>query len=191
LTHAIDKSQYRELKSPIATQSKDKIEVTELFWFGCAHCYALEPDLAKWQETLNADVQFSKVPATFSRRWEFHAKAFYTMLDLGVLKQASNAFFYEIHGNRKAMSNLGTLSHFLGNYGLSNTQVEQGFNSFSVDTKFRASQRLSKEIVGKGAPAEVPGMLIDGRYFTNASMAGSKAALFDVVNELIEMSRKP
>ena len=42
---------YELLEPAVPTGSADKIEVVEIFWYGCPHCYSLEPYLEKWLET--------------------------------------------------------------------------------------------------------------------------------------------
>ena len=40
-----------------------------MFWYGCGHCYSIEPELKKWQASLPKDVVFKKVPAVPRRDW--------------------------------------------------------------------------------------------------------------------------
>ena len=61
-----------------------KIEVVELFWYGCPHCYQLEPRLEKWATELPNDVKFVRMPAVMGRGWELHARAYYAAALLGV-----------------------------------------------------------------------------------------------------------
>ena len=37
--------EYERLASPVPTVDANKVEVVELFWYGCPHCYRLEPHL--------------------------------------------------------------------------------------------------------------------------------------------------
>src|SRR5690242_4340767 len=70
---------YTELKPQQPTESGSKIEVLEFFWYGCPHCYNLEPFIETWQKKLPADVQFRRVPAILSEVWERDAAIFYTL----------------------------------------------------------------------------------------------------------------
>ena len=49
-------ARYTELKPPQPVESDGKIEVLEFFWYGCIHCYNLEPTLETWLKKLPADV---------------------------------------------------------------------------------------------------------------------------------------
>ena len=39
----------------VPTDNKDKIEITELFWYGCIHCYQMDPMLSDWVKKLPKD----------------------------------------------------------------------------------------------------------------------------------------
>src|SRR5476649_210386 len=47
---------YVELANPVPVSVPGKIEVVELFWYGCPHCYAFEPVINPWVEKLPEDV---------------------------------------------------------------------------------------------------------------------------------------
>ncbi|MGH8119113.1 MAG: thiol:disulfide interchange protein DsbA/DsbL, partial [Gammaproteobacteria bacterium] len=52
-----------ETITPQPTSSGDKIEVIEFFWYGCPHCFDLEPTLDKWLAAKPDDVEFRRIPA--------------------------------------------------------------------------------------------------------------------------------
>lgn len=178
-----DSSTYTVLPEPTKVSTGDKIEVTELFWYGCGHCFSLEPHIKTWLESGKPDnAEFVKVPAVFSARWEFHAKAFYTMQALGVLDKANEGFFARIHVARKPINSIGQFTEFLAQYDLSATQVEDAFKSFAVDNNFRNAKRITLASQARGVPA----ILVDGKYLTSVQQAGGTAQLFDTVNKLVK-----
>ncbi|MEM7361138.1 MAG: thiol:disulfide interchange protein DsbA/DsbL [Pseudomonadota bacterium] len=177
----LNDNQYTVLNSPIEVSTGDKVEVAELFWYGCGHCFALEPYVKKWQKSMPENAEFVKVPAIFSKRWEFHGKAYYTMEQLGVLDQANDAFFHRIHVMRKPINDLDTLVEFLAKYEQSEEQVTAAFNSFSVDAKLRAAKIITAKSTANGVPA----ILVDGKFHTSVKLAGSADALFEVVDLLV------
>ena len=181
----VDPSVYTVLDPPLTISTGDDIEVTELFWYGCGHCYALETHVENWKKSMPAGTQFIKVPAVFSERWAFHAKAFYTMETLGVLDQANDAFFSSIHKAKKSMNTLDSLTSFLADYGKSEEEVTSAFNSFAVDSKFRNATLITRNSRANGVPA----ILVDGKYLTSVTQAGSSDKLFKAVNGLIEKAK--
>ena len=57
---------YQALKSNLSTRDPSKVEVVEVFWFGCNHCFFLESYLQPWKEKLPKDVDFWKSHATWN-----------------------------------------------------------------------------------------------------------------------------
>lgn len=177
----VDPDKYTVLQKPINVSTGDKIEVAELFWYGCGHCFALEPHVEKWKENMPENAEFVKVPAIFSKRWEFHGKAYYTMEALGVLDKANEAFFHQIHIQNKPINTMPQLVDFLAKFDLGEEEVSKAFNSFAVDTKFRNANKITRMSTASGVPA----VLVDGKYHTSVSLAGGATELFEVVNQLV------
>lgn len=173
--------QYISLHTPLEVSTGDKIEVAELFWYGCSHCFSMEPLLNEWKKNIPENVEFVKIPAIFSTQWEFHARAFYTFEGLNVLDQVNEAFFHQIHVLRKPINDLDALTEFLSKYDKSAKEVTAMFNSFAVDAKVRNAKIITAKSTANGVPA----MLVDGKYQTSATLAGSVKSIFDVVDQLV------
>ncbi|MCB1631223.1 MAG: thiol:disulfide interchange protein, partial [Pseudomonadales bacterium] len=54
----VEGTHYVRLAQAMPTADPQKIEVVEVFWYGCIHCYHLEPLIETWRKTLGADVDF-------------------------------------------------------------------------------------------------------------------------------------
>jgi len=181
----LSESQYTSVREAITVTTGDQIEVVELFWFGCGHCFALEPSIKNWLKTKPENAKFVKVPAIFtSNLWEFHGKAFYTMKALDVPGEAYDAFFNELHIKKNRISNLNQLSKFLQAFEKTEEEIESAFNSFAVDSQVR----LAKKITRQSGATGVPTMVVDGKYVTSQRLAGSSDAMFGVINQLVEKS---
>lgn len=177
----VDSSKYKPVREQMTVTTGDKIEVAELFWFGCGHCFALEPSLKAWKKTMPANAEFKKVPAIFSARWEFHGQAFYTMQALGLPEKAYDDFFNSIHVNRKPLNNMSQLVRFLSAFDKTEEQVESAFNSFDVNNKMRAAKKITRQSGAQGVPA----IVVDGKYITSQQLGGGTSQMFTVVNQLI------
>jgi len=177
----LDSSKYKPVTEPFPTSSGDKVEVTELFWFGCGHCFALEPHIKSWLKSKPANAKFKKVPAIFSKRWAFHAQAFYTMESLNVDDAVYDAFFAEIHVKKRAINNIDAFTAFMARFGKDKATVENTFNSFAVDSKVRNAIKITRASGATGVPA----MIVDGKYLTSQSDAGGTNQMFDVVDQLV------
>lgn len=181
VAQTIDATKYKPVREQITVTSGNKIEVAELFWFGCGHCFALEPAIKQWKKDIPENVEFKKVPALFSARWEFHGQAFYTMQSLGVPEQAYDDFFSAIHVKRQPLNNMDRLVSFLKSYDISEEQVESAFNSFDVNNKMRAAKKITQQSGASGVPA----IIVDGKYLTSQQLGGGTAEMFEVVDQLI------
>lgn len=178
---SVDETKFKPVASEFKPSTGDKIEVVELFWFGCGHCFALEPSLKAWLKDNKPDnVEFVKVPALFSKRWEFHGQAFYTMQALGVDNDVYDAFFNSIHVDRKPINNLSSFVKFMASFDKTKAEVESAFNSFAVDTKMRNARKITRASGARG----VPSMVVDGKYLTSQQLSGGSKQMFDVVNQL-------
>jgi len=178
----LDSAKYQDTRQPIAVTTGDKIEVTELFWFGCGHCFALEPALKEWKKnSIPENAEFKKVPALFSKRWEFHGQAFYTMQSLKAPEAAYDDFFNAIHIKKNPMNTLGRLVSFLELHGFTKEQVESAFNSFDVNNKMRAAKKITLQSGATGVPA----IIVDGKYLTSQQLGGGTSQMFEVVNQLV------
>ncbi len=173
--------QFKPVTEQFPVSTGEEIEVTELFWFGCGHCYQLEAPLKQWLKNKPANAKFKKVPAIFSARWEFHGKAFYTLESLNVPEKAYDDFFRQIHVQKRGINNLDGLVKFLAPFGKDKETIENAFKSFAVDSKFRNAVKITKASGARGVPA----IVVDGKYLTSQTDAGGTSEMFDVVDKLV------
>jgi len=170
-----------ELNPPQPTESDGKIEVLEFFWYGCIHCYNLEPKLDTWLKTKPADVAFRRVPAVLSERWGHDAAVFYAFEALGVLDKLHRPFFDAIHRERLRTDNMPALNAWLEKQGVDPKKFDATARSFGVQSKVKRAIRLTSDYKIEGTPA----MAVHGRYSIGAS-----DTMLDTVNQLVASVRK-
>lgn len=160
-----------------------KVEVLEVFWYGCPHCYSLEPHVDAWlADGIPPEAEFRRMPAALNPSWQILARAYYTAEALGILDQVHADIFREFHVNRNPLGTPGALADFFARYGVSEADFAEAFNSFAVQTKLRRSDALVRRYRITGVPAVV----VNGKYVTGTSEAGGITELFEVVNFLVE-----
>lgn len=172
---------YIELKPPQPTEAGGKIEVIEFFWYGCIHCYNLEPALEGWLKTLPAHAQFRRVPAVFNPRWEHDARIFYAFEALGLLDKLHRPFFDAIHRDRLRTDDPQALSQWLQKHGVDAQKFAEVMKSFSVHSKTQRAKLMTAGYRIDGTPA----MAVDGRYTVSAS-----PEMLQTVSQLIDQARK-
>lgn len=175
---------YESLTPPQPTNSGNKIEVMELFWYGCPHCYQFEPTLQKWLKTKPANVEFVRVPGIFNPQWAVLGRAFYTAEALGVLDKVHDQLFAAVHELKRPLNNEDQLAAFFVEQGVKEDDFRKAFRSFTVESKVRRAQEISQRSGAKG----VPTMIVNGKYRTGASLpgVGSHANTIKVVDQLIQ-----
>lgn len=184
---AIDEGIEYKLVSPVQpTITKNKIEVIELFWYGCSHCFNFEPDLKEWLAKKPENVVFYRVPALSA----LHARAYYTAKSLGLFDNGKHAFhdafFNELHVKKKRLKNKKSLQRFFARFGISTEDFNDTFDSFAVNTKVNRAAALSKRYQLQG----VPTIIVNGKYRTDGPMAGGRKGIIKVMNFLIKKESK-
>lgn len=173
---------YERITPEVATQADGKIEVVEVFWYGCHHCYSFEPDIKKWLKSKPDNVEFRRVPGVFARNWIPHARAYYTAEILGVTDAIHTPLFEAIHDEGKRIGDEDSLARFFAEHGVAEADFREAYNSFSVDTKTRQALVASKEYGISG----VPSVIVNGRYRTSARLAGTYENLLKIVDALVD-----
>ena len=177
---------YTELKPAVPTEAPaGKIDVIEFFWYGCIHCYNLEPALETWLKKLPADTQFRRVPAVFTERWAHDAAIFYTFEALGVLDKLHRPFFDAIHRDRLRSDNPQALAEWLQKNGVNPQKFTEVMKSFGVQSKTKRAIQLTNAYKIDGTPA----MAVNGRFTVSAEQGGSREGMLESVNKLIEVAR--
>jgi protein dithiol oxidoreductase (disulfide-forming) len=178
--------QYGELNPPQPTESKGKIEVIEFFWYGCPHCYSLEPYIETWLKKLPQDVEFRRVPAVFNSRWAHDAAIFYTLEALGVLDKLHRPLFDAIHKSSLRTDNEAALSEWLQKNGVEPKKFMDTMKSFGVQSKLRRATQQTVAYKIDGTPA----MAVAGRYIVSAEQGRTQQGMLQAVDGLVAMARK-
>jgi thiol:disulfide interchange protein DsbA len=177
---------YSEVKPALPVENDGKIEVLEFFWYGCIHCYNLEPTVEKWEKTLAKDVQFRRVPAIFNDRWALDASIFYTFEALGVLDKVHRPFFDAIHRDHLRTENPQALAEWLQKQGIDQKKFNETMKSFGVQSKTRRAAQLTAAYKIEGTPE----MAVHGRYTITTEQGRTQQGIFETVNYLVEQVRK-
>ena len=175
-----------EIQPPQQAETGGKVDVIEFFWYGCIHCYNLEPAVEKWEKTLPKDVQFRRVPAIFNDRWALDAAVFYTFEAMGILDKMHKPFFDAIHRERLKTDSKPALNEWLQKQGLDAKKFEDTMRSFGVQTKVRRAAQLTAAYKIDGTPA----MAVHGRYTVSTEQGRTQNGMFETVNYLADTIRK-
>lgn len=168
------------------SSSPGKIEVAEVFWYGCGHCYNLEPDLSAWAKKLPADVSFVRIPVMWNPTNEIHGRIYYTAEALGKLDQISPAVFRSIHVDNRPMTDEKDIQQLFEQNGVSAADFNKVFRSFSIESQLKRAKDLTLKYRVKGVPL----LVIDGKFTTDGPEIRNHQDLLAVTDELIKRERQ-
>ena len=182
---ALAKDPFTRIIPAQPTQAVDKIEVVEVFWYGCPHCYDFEPHVKKWLETKAEDVEFVRMPGIFNKNWVGHARAYYTAEKLGVLDKIHTPLFEALHKERRRIFSESELKDFFVSRGVDGDEFTRVYNSSEIETKFKRAFLMGQRYKITGVPA----VIVNGKYMTSASQAGSFENILKTVDSLVAKER--
>jgi len=171
---------YRELPTPQPTRTGDKIEVLEIFYYGCSHCYTFEPTIERWLGEKAEYIEFVRMPGVLGKNWLPHARAFYAAERLGVLDKIHQPLFDAIHKEKRKIIDKKGLRNFFAEHGVSGDDFNQAYESREVEEKVREAYLAGQRYQLTGVPA----VIINGKYGTSVSMAGGLEKVVGVINTL-------
>lgn len=183
----VEGQHYEELDEPVETQvDEGQIEVLDVFWFGCPHCYRLQPHVNEWAETLDDDVTIEKMPATMGGDWNTHANAFYAAKELGIEEDLHADFFDAIHQDERSLTDEDEIAAFFTDYGVSEEEAKEALKAFNVRSNVNKANSRMRDMRLMGVPA----LVIDGRYVVTPSSAGSLENMPNVADALVDQVRE-
>lgn len=178
--------EYLPLNPPQETESPGKVEVVEFFYYGCPHCFDLEPALKAWLAKKPDDVVFRRIPAIFRESWIPLTKTFYTLEALGMLDKLHDEVFKAVHVDKLNLSDEKLMADWAANHGIDRQKWVDTYNSFGIQNRVKRARQLTVAYGIQGTPS----LVVNGKYLTSGSLAGSHAKSMEVVDQLVAMSRR-
>ncbi|WP_447744282.1 thiol:disulfide interchange protein DsbA/DsbL [Pseudomonas nicosulfuronedens] len=176
---------YTELNQAVPVSQPGKIEVVELFWYGCPHCYAFEPTINPWVEKLPADVHFVRIPAMFGGLWNIHGQLFLTLESMGVENKVHHAIFEKLHNSPKALTTPEEMADFVAEQGVDKDKFLSTYNSFAIKGQVEKAKKLAMAYQISG----VPTLVVNGKYRFDIGSAGGPDEALQLADQLIAKER--
>jgi len=173
---------YRILKSVQPTQSGNKIEVLEFFFYGCSHCFKLHPYISAWEKKMPKDVTFTYIPAVFNPTWEVSARTFYALESMGKRAQLHDDLFNAWNVENLELVDEASTTEFLAKHGVDRKKFSDAYNSFSMQSQVMRAKQMGQAYDIRGTPT----LIVDGKYM----VPGDSAATVQVLNAVIDIARK-
>ena len=172
---------YTVIQNPGKSAVAGKIEVREFFWYGCPHCFKLEPYMQTWLKKMPKDIYFVRTPAAMNKVWEQNARGYYVSEALGVRKKTHIPLFHAVQEGQQIFDQ-ASQAQFFAKYGVPAAKFNSMYNSFPISAKVAESNKLSQQYQLSGVPAVV----VNGKYVVQ----GEDGKVTQVVDYLINLERK-
>jgi len=154
------------VQPPLEPLNGKKVEVIEFFYYGCPHCYNLQPALKAWLKGAANDVEFRRQPTVFRESWIPLTRAFYALEAIGLLDKFHDEVFETVHKQNVNLGNRQMLLDWAGRRGIDTKKLAEAYDSFAVQTKSQRAVQMTRAYGITGTPSVVVG----GRYLTGPSM---------------------
>lgn len=178
---------FRRMATAQGTSSPpDKIEVAEVFWYGCGHCYTFDPMVAEWKASKPDNVAFVRIPVIWNPTNQAHARLMYTAEALGVLDQMHEAIFKSIHESGKTLTAEADMIELFAKVGVDEAAFREAFNSFGVTSAVKRAENLTRRYGVKSVPV----IIVNGKYATDAPNIKTFDNILAVTNELVAREQK-
>ncbi|MEY4588048.1 MAG: hypothetical protein RL497_124 [Pseudomonadota bacterium] len=167
-----------------------KVEITEMFWYGCGHCYAFEPILEPWLKKLPADVKFTRSPAIWPTRrpglpedmMKTHAKLYYTAVAMNAVEKLHQPIFDAMQKDSKNMIDDAEISAVVSAAGVDGAKFLATMKSFAIGAQVTQADARQKAFQVTGTPE----IVVANYYKISATNAGGQKEMLDVADFLIK-----
>lgn len=177
---------YTELKNPVNTRDPSKVEVLEVFWYGCSHCFRFEPLITDYEANVPDYVDFGRFPAMWNALMKIHAQVYYTAEALDALPLLHEHIFNAINLEGNRLANERQIGELFAKYGISEDDFKSTFNSFSVRTKVNQAENRMQDYQIRSTP----NMVVNGKYLiSTGENVRTQQEMLDVVKFLVEKER--
>ncbi|WP_438951027.1 thiol:disulfide interchange protein DsbA/DsbL [Porticoccus sp.] len=176
---------YEVLTEAVVTSNPAKIEVAEVFWYGCSHCYSFEPVLNKWTQALPEDVDFVRVPAIWHPIMRLHAKAYFTAKALKSLDQIHEPIFEAMNLKKAKLKTEEEIAALFEAQGIDRARFTKVFNSAGINMAVDLAEKKQERYRTQGTPE----MVVNGKYRISGRDNGGNEGMLKVVSYLIEQER--
>jgi len=166
-----------------------KVEVLEVFWLACPHCYALEPSLRSWLKHKPPYVEFVRVPVIWQPIHRVHARLYYTLDALGrqdLVEKAFDTIHQDLENHQAPLigeseeQTFRLQQQFAVDNGVSAGDFAKAYNSFAVNSDLQRAEEITQRYHVEGVPL----IAVNGKYTTDVGKAGGEAKLIELINDL-------
>jgi thiol:disulfide interchange protein DsbA len=190
------------LPAPKPAESRaGKIEVAEVFSYGCIHCYRAKREIAMLQAALPADAYMTFVHASFlpSEAWPMFQRAWYTAQAMSIgpaLHEQMFAAVWEtrevalLDANGSVRKPLPTIEEAARFYARAGKVKETDFLKRAKSPEIDAAVKRADALVASWRIPGTPSLVVNGRYLVNNDSVTSWNDIRTLVLYLVDQERQ-
>lgn len=176
---------YAVLDNPLKLADEGVVEVMEVFWYGCSHCYSFEPYVKNWKKTMADDVVFMRTPAVWRKQMKSHAALYYMAEQLDLPGEIHSDLFVLLT-KEQSLDDPQRFAQVFAKYDVAEEDFLKLYKSFAITAKVKQGEnRVRKNYKVGGTPE----MVVNGKYRVTMKMAGNPTELFEIIDFLIDLER--
>jgi thiol:disulfide interchange protein DsbA len=194
-------TQYFAVEPALPSDSGDgKIEVTEVFSYGCPACNIFNPLMQKLRKSLPAGAVMTYVPASFKPEedWPMFQRAYYTAQTLGIADKSHDAMFDAVwkpnaplatmnadgRSLKKPQPTIEDAAKVYAQYGVKPEDFVATANSFAINAKMKRADAYLKATGTDSTPT----IIVAGKYRLTVASAGDQDKVVPLVQYLIQLA---
>ncbi len=175
--------EYKLIDPAQPTQAEEgMIEVVEVFWYGCPHCYDFDPLISDWLENKPDNVTFRRMPGIFRDDWIPLGRAYYAAEELDVVDTIHKPLFDAIHKDKRNLNDQQSLAKFFAEMGIDKDAFNTAYESDAVNDKIKKAFVAGRRYQVRG----VPSLVVKGKYLVGISFAGSFENMLKITDQLVD-----
>lgn len=177
---------YLRIESPVPTASAPgRVEVLDIFWYGCGHCFKFKPYIEEWSKNKPEYVDLVRLPAVFRPSWKIHAQAWYAADALGIGDQMHGALFDAIHVQGRRLGTEPAIGRFVEslNLGVNAGQFEGAMRSPEILAHAARAEAMMPQYGVEGTPT----VIVAGKYLLSPGLSGDFAYMISTLEALVAM----
>ena len=159
--------------------------VVEFFWYGCGHCFIIEPFLNPVVEKEKDNITFKRYPVMFPG-WESGAQLYFTIQALDLEEELHDKIYNAIHKDKKdILDNEKERNKFLEKENIDVAKFNEAYNSFGINSKLSQAKEVNKNYKILSSPT----IIVDNQYVFSPSINGGYLQAAQALQSYIDANK--
>ena len=174
------------LSGALGDSARDRIEVIQFFYYGCPHCFDMQPILDDWLAKKPADVEFRYVPALRDDKWLVLTRAAFALEILGADRRLRRPIYDVINFDGAVLTDPAKFADWAARNGVDRARFMAVYESAEVTTRVEAARKATNDYGVRATPTFV----VAGKYSFSSGQAGSHYEAIRLLNQFVDLARR-